>query len=140
MPVVQKGVAALSGKLPKVISPKAHAILDYATVGAFGLLAGLSWKRHKRAAIAATICGAAELTTVLLTDFPGGVADVINLPTHVKMDFGLGAVASSMPTFMAFDDDPEAKWFRILGMNITSNAAFTDTGSMRRERRRRRAA
>ncbi len=62
MPVLQKGVAALANQMPKVISPKAHAIADYATIGTFGLLAGLFWGRSKRAAIAALVCaGAANL-------------------------------------------------------------------------------
>ncbi|MGZ4838714.1 MAG: hypothetical protein ACXVZR_09210 [Terriglobales bacterium] len=140
MPVLQKGVAALATRMPKVISPKTHAIIDYATIGAFGLLAGLFWRRNRRAAIAAIISGGAQLTTVLLTDFPGGVADVISLPTHVKIDFGLAAGASAMPTFMGFDDEAEAKWFRILGLEITTVAAMTDSGEFRRESRRRRAA
>ncbi len=139
MPVLQKGVAALAHKMPKVISPKAHAIADYATIGTFALMAGLFWGRSKRAAIAAMICAGAELTTTLLTDFPGGAADVISLPTHIKMDYGLAATASAMPSFMGFDDDPEAKWFRLLGLNVTTVAAMTETGGLRRERRRRAA-
>jgi hypothetical protein len=139
MPVLQKGVAALSHKMPKVISTKAHAIIDYATIGTLGLLAGLFWGKHKRAAISAIICAGAELTTVLLTDMPGGVADVISLPTHVKIDFGLAAMASAMPSFMGFDDDPEAKWFRFVGLNVTANAAMTQTGDLRRAYRRRAA-
>ncbi len=137
MPVLQKGVTALANKMPKVISPKAHAIADYGTIGMFALLAGLFWGRNKRAAIAAIVCAGAELTTTLLTDFPGGVADVISLPTHVKIDFGLAATASAMPSVMGFDDESEAKWFRILGLNVTTVAAMTDTGGLRSERRRR---
>jgi hypothetical protein len=140
MPVLQKGVAALANRMPKVISPKAHAIIDYATIGAFGLLAGLFWRRNRRAAVAATIAAGAELTTVLLTDFPGGVSGVISLPTHVKMDFGMAAAASAMPSFMGFDDEPEAKWFRLFGLKVTTVAAMTDTGEYRREHRPRRAA
>jgi hypothetical protein len=140
MPVLQKGVAALAGQMPKVISPKAHAIADYATIGSFALLAATCWGRNRRAAIGALICAGAELTAVLLTDFPGGVTNKISLSTHLKMDYGLGAVASSMPSFMRFDDEAEAKWFRILGLNVTTVAALTDIGSRRRERRRRRAA
>ena len=75
----------------------------------------------------------------LLTDFPGGVARVISLPTHVKISFGLAAAASAVPTFLAFDDDPEAKWFRIVGINLTAVAAMTETGEMHPERRRRAA-
>ncbi|MGZ4817848.1 MAG: hypothetical protein ACXVZJ_04440 [Terriglobales bacterium] len=140
MPVLQKSVAALAHKMPKVISPKTHAIADYATIGAFGLLAGILWGRDKRAAISALICGGAELTTTLLTDYPGGVADVISLPTHVKIDFALAAAASALPSFLGFDDDSEAKWFRILGLNITTVAAMTETGSLRRQQVRHRAA
>ncbi|HET7186161.1 MAG TPA: hypothetical protein VFI82_15860 [Terriglobales bacterium] len=140
MPVLQKSVAALAHKMPKVISPKTHAIADYATIGAFGLLAGILWGRNKRAAISALICGGAELTTTLLTDLPGGMADVISLPAHVKIDFALAAAASALPSFLGFDDGSEAKWFRILGLNITTVAAMTETGSVRRRQVRRRAA
>jgi hypothetical protein len=31
-----------------------------------------------------------------------------------------------MPNFMGFDDEPEAKFFRIMGLNITTVAALTD--------------
>lgn len=139
MPVLQKGVAALANKMPKVITPKAHAIADYATIGAFGVLAGLFWNRNKHAAISAIICAGAELTTTLLTDFPGGVTDAISFPTHVKIDYGVAAAASSLPSFMGFDDEAEAKWFRILGLNITAIAAMSETGELRRQSRRRAA-
>jgi hypothetical protein len=140
MPVLQKGVAAISGKMPKIISPKTHSIVDYATIGSFALLAAKYWGRNRRAAIAAAICAGAELVTVLLTDFPGGITNQISLPTHVKIDFGLAAAASAIPSFLRFDDETEAKWFRMLGLNVTTVAAMTDTGGMRRHRRQRRAA
>ena len=139
MPILQKGVAALANRMPKVISPKGHAIADYATIGTFFLLAGLFWGRNKRAAIAALICGGSELATTLLTDFPGGVAKVISFPTHGKIDMGLAATAASMPSFMGFDDDPEAKWLRIMGLNVTAVTAMTDFEQFRREPRRRAA-
>lgn len=125
MPMLQKGVAAVANKMPKVISPKAHAVADYATIGVWGLMAGLLWKRNKRAAISAMICGASELATTLITDFPGGVAKVISLPTHLKIDMGLAATASALPNFMGFDDEGEAKWFRIQALSITGVTAMT---------------
>lgn len=125
MPMLQKGVAAVANKMPKVISPKAHAIADYATIGMWGLMAGLFWNRNKRAAISAMICGAAELGTTLITDFPGGVADVISLSTHLKIDMGLAGTASVLPNMMGFDDEPEAKYFRIQSLNITGVTAMT---------------
>jgi len=140
MSVLQGSVAALGNKMPKVLSSKAHAIADYATIGTFFALAWIFWRRNTRAAISALICGGAELTTTLLTDFPGGVADVISLPTHIKIDYGLAAAASSMPSLMAFDDRPEAKWFRILGLNVTAVAALTGTRDGLRMGRRRKVA
>ncbi len=139
MPVLQKGVAAFANEMPKIISPKGHAIIDYATVGTFGLLAGLFWSRHKRAAHAAIISGGTLLTTALLTDRPIGIAHAINLRTHVKIDFALAAAITSLPSLMGFDDDSRANWFRILGLNVTANAALTETKSKRRQSRRRAA-
>ena len=139
MPLLQKGVAAAANKMPKVISPKVHAIADFATVAGWGVMAGLFWKRNKRAAISAMICGAAELATSLITDYPGGVADVISLPTHLKIDMGLGATATALPNFMGFDGEAEAKWFRIQGLNITGVTAMTQPFEMP-ERRRMKAA
>lgn len=126
MPIVQKGVAAMSNHMPKVISPKGHAIADYITLGGLVAMAALFWKTNKRAAIAAATCAGAEATNTLLTNFPGGVAKVISFPTHGKIDMGLAATCSAMPNFMGFDDEPEAKFFRIMGINITMVGAMTD--------------
>src|ERR1041385_3100158 len=140
MPVLQKGVAALANRMPKVISPKAHAIIDYATIGTWFTLGAWMWGRNKRAAISALVCGGAELATTLMTDFPGGVTDTISFPTHGKIDMGLAATASALPNFMAFDDEDEAKWLRIMGLNIAAVGAMTDFSRGRSRTRRRRAA
>ena len=141
MPIVQKGVAAVSDRLPKVISPKAHAVADYITLGGLVLMTALLWKRKKRAAIASLVCAGAEATNTLLTDFPGGVADVLSFRTHGRIDMGLAATCSALPNFMGFEDDPEAKYFRMMGLNMTLVSALTDFGAMdRKSRGRRRAA
>ena len=142
MPVLQKGVAALANRMPKVISPRTHAIIDYATVGTWFALGAWFWNRNKRASISAMICGGAELATTLMTDFNSNVsvADLISLPTHIKIDLGLAATATALPDFMGFDDEDEAKWFRIMGLNITAVGAMTDAeGSGSRVGRRRAA-
>jgi hypothetical protein len=126
MPIVQKGVAVMSDRLPKVISPKAHAIADYITLGGLVLAGAILWKRNKRAAISALTCAGAEAANILLTDFPGGVAKVISFPTHGKIDMGLAAASSAMPNFMGFEGGPESKFFRIIGLDITAIAALTD--------------
>ena len=140
MPVLQKSVAAVANKMPKVISPKAHAIIDYAVIGIWGLVAARAWGGNKRAAIGAIACGGAQLATVLMTDFPGGVADVISFRTHGKIDMGLAAGATVLPEVLGITEDSEAKWFRILGLNITTETAMTDFGQGRRRVDEHRAA
>ncbi len=139
MPLLQKGAAAIANRMPKVISPKAHAIADYITIGTWGLLAYLFWERNRPAALAAMSCGIAELTTTLLTDFPGGVTDLIDFPTHGRIDMGLAATSTALPNLAGFDEEPEAKWFRILGLNITAVTGMTQFHELGRERRRKAA-
>ena len=140
MPLMQKGVAAMSNHMPKVISPKGHAIADYVTLGGLLAMGALFWKHKKRAAIAALTCAGAEAANTLLTNFPGGVAKVISFPTHGKIDMGLAATCSAMPNFMGFDDEPEAKFFRIMGINITVIGAMTDFSEPRAYRTKTRRA
>lgn len=139
MPIVQKGVVVLSNRMPKVLSPKQHAIADYATLGGLVLMGILFWRRNKRAAIASLGCAGAEAANTLLTDFPGGVAKVIRFPTHGKIDMGLAAICSAVPNFLGFEDEPEAKYFRGMGLNITAVGALTNferpRASLRRLRR-----
>jgi hypothetical protein len=52
---------------------------------------------------------------------------------------GLAATCASLPSLMHFDDKAEAKWFRLLGMNITAVTGMTDFGGLRRSRYRRAA-
>jgi hypothetical protein len=128
MPLLQRGVAAATHRMPRIISPTAHAVIDYITVGSFFLMAAAFWRRNKRAALSSAMCGSAELGTVLITDFPGGVAKIIDLPTHLRIDMGLAAMAATLPDFMGFKDEPESKWLRLLAVNITANAGLTKTG------------
>jgi hypothetical protein len=140
MPIMQKGVAVMSDRMPKVISPKSHAIADYITLGGLVLMGALFWKKNKRAAVAALTCATAEAANTLLTDFPGGAAKLISFQTHGKIDMGLAATCSAMPSFMGFDDEPEAKFFRVMGLNITTVTALTDFSKTQVARRPRRRA
>jgi hypothetical protein len=132
--LMQRGVAALQHRMPKVLSPKQHAIADYITLGGLALMTALFWSRHKRAAIAALISAGAEATNTLLTDFPGGVANAISFRTHGRIDMGLAATCTALPNFMGFEDDSEAKYFRLMGLSITTVAALTDFESRGRRR------
>ena len=57
MPILNSAVQLATKPFPRAISPKTHAIIDYATVASLFVMAGLFWKRNKRAAIAALIVG-----------------------------------------------------------------------------------
>jgi hypothetical protein len=140
MALLQRGVAAATNRMPNVISPTAHAIIDYITVGTFFVMAAAFWRRNKKAALGSMMCGSAELGTTLMTDFPGGGAKVIDLPTHLRIDMGLAAMAATLPDFMGFKDEPESKWFRLMGVSITANAGLTNPGQERLRRKARQAA
>jgi hypothetical protein len=108
-----------------MISPKAHAILDYMTAGSLLVTAAWFWSRSKRAAVGALVSGAAELAVSLLTNYPGGVKKVINFRTHREIDFGLAAMTATMPEFLAFKDEDEKKFFLAEGAMITAVSELT---------------
>lgn len=125
MPVLEKVVRMAGKSLPKVLSPKQHAIADYATAGLFLLGAAAAWRHSKRAAVAALICGAAETAVATLTDYPGGVKPVISFPLHRKIDFGLSSMTATMPEFLAFEEEKEKGFFRAQSLLIAGVTALT---------------
>ncbi len=125
MALLDVGVRSLSNRLPKVISPKTHAIIDYATAGAFFLMGALFWKRHKRAAISSWVCGAQEMTVAMLTDYPGGVANVIDWPTHGKIDAGFAGLVATAPNLLGFSDEWPSIYFRSQGVALAAVTGMT---------------
>jgi hypothetical protein len=145
MAIVDTSVKALSHRLPKVISPKTHAIIDYATAGSFLLTGALLWKRHKRAAIGSIVCGAIEANTAMMTDYPGGVAKLISFETHGKIDSGFAGFVGLLPSLLGFSDKKESWFFRGQAMGLAAVTGMTDfqyydQDAIRRRRRQRRAA
>lgn len=125
MPILTSAAQIAAKPFPKAISPQAHAIIDYISVGAFFMTAVWFWRRSKRAAIAALISGGAELAVSLLTNYPGGMKKVINFRTHRDIDFGLGAMIATMPEFLAFKDEDERKFFLAQGAMISAISELT---------------
>jgi len=125
MPILNSAVQIAAKPFPRAISPKAHAIIDYVTVGSFLMTAAWFWRRSKRAALAALISGGAELAVSLLTNYPGGVKKAINFRTHRDIDFGLGAMTATMPEFLAFKDENERKFFLAQGAMIIAISELT---------------
>jgi len=125
VPILNTATKLLVKPVPKFLSPKAHAVIDYITVGSFLMSAAWLWPRHKRATLAALICGGAELALGLLTNYPGGVKKAISFHTHGEVDLGLAAMVATMPEFLAFKDDNEKKLFLAQGAIITAVRELT---------------
>jgi hypothetical protein len=131
MPILDQAARWTTNKMPKVITPKAHAIIDYAMAAAFFGTAAFFWRRNKRAAVSALVCGAAETITALCTDYPGGVVREISYETHGAIDFGLSGLVASLPDMFRFSGEPESRFFRVQGLalaTVTGLTDFTGTG------------
>jgi hypothetical protein len=126
MPILNTATKVLVKPVPKFLSAKAHAVIDYMTVGSFLMSAAWLWPRNKRAALAALICGGAELALAVLTNYPGGMKKAISFHTHGEIDLGLAAMVATMPEFLAFKDDNEKKLFLAQGAIITAVRELTE--------------
>jgi hypothetical protein len=140
MPIFNSLAKIVAKPVPKVVSPKAHAIVDYVTIGVFLGTVPLFWRRNKRATVASLICGGAELAVVLLTDYPGGVKNFISFRAHRELDYGLAALVATMPESLGFKSDREARFFRFQGALITLLGELTQSQTPVRARRSGRAA
>jgi hypothetical protein len=126
MPMLQSGVSVLVDRMPKVITPKTHAVIDYAMAATFFAASALFWRRHKRASMCSFACGAATTANALLTNYPGGAWKVLDFDTHGKIDAGLAGLIATMPRAMFFRDDQEAGFFLMAGIAETAATALTD--------------
>ncbi len=140
MPLMEKGVRAVANRMPKVIPPKIHAIIDYGVAGSF-LLVGIKAIRadKKKAGISAVIVAAGELALSMMTAYPGGIAEVVDYPTHLKIDAGLSGLIGSMPNLMGFSDDWESWFFRSQAMAKAAVTGLSETTATRESRRARAA-
>jgi hypothetical protein len=130
VPVLLKATKAVTDRLPKVISPGAHAVIDYAVAGMFFAGAALLWKQHRPAAVSALVCGLAETSVAVLTDYPGGVVKKISFPVHGRIDVGFTLLTAALPEFMKFEDVRESRFFDVLSIAMAGAAGLTDfTGS-----------
>jgi hypothetical protein len=126
MAILNTVAKAITKPLPRMISPKSHSMLDYATAGVFLASAAFFWRRNKRAAIASLVSGTAIAAVSALTEYPGGVNGVFGLERHRNIEIGLAAMVATMPAFFSFEDEPEKNFFRIQGVLITCLSELTD--------------
>jgi hypothetical protein len=112
--------------VPKVISPKTHKLLDYLTIGAFGVIAGLCWGSKRRASIAAIANGAFVLSYTLLTDYDGDGKRPVSFRTHGDLDVIQAGMAAIAPELLGFSDTGVAHVFRGQALNESAVLAMTD--------------
>jgi hypothetical protein len=126
MALWQKGVRMAAGKMPKVIDPTTHAVLDCAVAGSFLLMGILFWKRNKRAAASSFFCGGAAAANILFTDYPGGPRKVVSYKAHGHIDTGIAGMTAALPRLLRFEDEPEARFFELEALANTVIVGLTD--------------
>jgi len=80
MPILNSVAQIVAKPFPRVISPRAHAVLNYVNAGFLLMSGGRFWRRNKRAAVGAFVGGGAVLVLNLLTSHPGGAKKRDSLP------------------------------------------------------------
>jgi len=126
MPLWEQGVRFAANRVPARIGPATHAVLDYAVAGSFLFMAARLWRRNRRAAVGSLLCGGVVAVNALLTEYPGGVFDVIDYKTHAKVDAALAGLAGVTPRLLGFSAEPEATFFNVEALAQTVATTLTD--------------
>jgi hypothetical protein len=121
---------------PKVISPKAHGIIDYIDAGTSFVAGAILRRRNPRASSAAIALGASILANALMTDYPLGVFRRYSFRVHGALDYGIAAASTSMPRLLGIKGEPEARFFKWQGTGEGVISAMTDYSDARGSRRR----
>jgi hypothetical protein len=114
MPGLNMLSKVIAKPVPRLFSPRVHAVADSMRIGAYLASAGWLWKRSKRAATAALLCATAETLVSLLTDYDGRTRNQISFRAHRNLEIGLASMAAAMPEFFSFEDDPLARKFSLI--------------------------
>jgi hypothetical protein len=128
MSLLGKSASIFSNRMPKVLGPRTHSVVDYSIAALFFTAGALFWSRHKSASISALLCGSGVLLNSLFTDYPGGVVRGISFETHGKIDVGLAGLTFSIPGLMGFAGDAQARFFEGTAVAETLASGFTDYG------------
>ena len=126
MPLLETGARFAARRMPKVINPSAHAVLDYAIAGTFLIMGARLWRRNRRAAVGSLICGGAAALNAMVTDYPGGVTPLMDYRTHGRIDATVAAMTASAPKLLGFSDEVEACFFSFQALAETVVTGLTD--------------
>jgi hypothetical protein len=113
-------------RLPAVISPAQHAVLDYTVAGTFLAVAQSLWSRHRPAAVLALLNGGMVLGMSLITNYPGGIARTLSFKGHRTGDIIQATLAGTGPLLFGFAGDPEATFFYGQALSEAGVIAATD--------------
>ena len=116
----------VEAKLPKVISPTTHGIIDYCHAAFFAGLAVICWKSDKRAAVAAAGTSALVLVEGLLTDYKPGVKRILPFSVHGRIDGSLAAISMAIPRTFGFENTKQARIFKINAFVVATVVGLTD--------------
>lgn len=123
-------------RVPKVISPTSHGVIDYLVVAYYFIAAGACWKDNKRASVAALANGVAVLGVSMFTDYWGDGRQPISFETHGKVDVVQGLSAAAAPIILGFVDEPAASIFFGQAASEAGVLAMTDFTAADRQRER----
>jgi hypothetical protein len=121
----------LQNNLPKVISPKAHGVIDYAHAAFFLAVGLLCLRSNKKAARAAFATSGFILAQSLLTDYRYGAKPMISFETHGQMDSAFASSSWAIPLVFGFGGTAAAKIFEMNSLAEASVIGMTDWDSKR---------
>ena len=125
----QTDLTGMTRNLPevrKMISPGAHAVLDYGVASTYFTLWSQMRNRHPSAANLALANACMVLGLALLTNYPGGVFKTLSFKTHRTMDWMQAGLAGFGPLLLGFGGDVEAAPFYTQAVSEVGIIAATD--------------
>jgi hypothetical protein len=127
--------------VPKLISPRVHAWLDFAVTTYFlGIGTWFAIRRKKGAAIAAFVNAGMVAGVSLFTDYQGTGEKPISFKLHGTLDAVQAATATLGPVLHGFAGEREAMFFYGQAANEVAVIATTDWDQGTRYAERREAA
>jgi hypothetical protein len=136
MYLTSKGLDILESKVPKIISPSIHGVIDYAHAAFFFTVGVICRRSNKRAASAAFATSGFILAQSLLTDYRFGAKPILPFEAHGKMDAAFASGSWLIPRIFRFRGTPEAKIFEMNSLAEASVVEMTDWSSERAHRER----
>ena len=88
---------------PPLLSPAAHAVLDYAVAGAYLLVGVALLSRQRRAGVLALANGAMICAVSMMTNYPVGVWPRVSFKTHRTLDLVQASLAGAGPYVLGFE-------------------------------------